>query len=66
MSIEPVTPGDQPAAHANKLVSAVVFRRLTLLVDQARREMRLERTATRIAAIVLGVGGLAVAMDQSG
>ena len=63
MSAEPVTPGDQPAVHANKLVSAAIFRRLAQLVQQANRQAHLERNATRIAALVFGlVGVLTVAL----
>jgi len=59
MPTEPITPGDQPEAHAQKLVSSAILRRLGRLVEDSNRQTRLERVATRLLIVFLAIVAVA-------
>lgn len=59
MEKEPITPGDQPETHTQKLVSSAILRRLGRLVEDSNRQTRLERVATRLLIAFLAIVAIA-------
>ncbi len=57
---EPVTPGDEPAKHAQRLASASAYRRLKALVEAWQREERIKARVAWVVGLVLCVVLLAI------